>query len=136
MKDYLELQIPKIKAIKIDVDKQLVYHIEIDNTLQAKYDAIGNDCRLIEVGAKFTHSNQLRSFKDVMYVDEESLLKFDTIEAQQQVGMFAILTGSGIQKFVGNAIIVGTSNEGDTESANVSIQAVRNRLAGFYKIYL
>jgi len=145
MKQLFEMQVPKIKVIKIDAEKQLVYQIEIENTLQAKYDAIGNDCRLIEVGARFRHNNPLRSYDDVMYVDEESLLKFDSIDAQHEIGIFKLLLPMNqvdngrydphkiIHKFVGNAIIVGTSNDGETESANVSIEKVREKILGFYK---
>jgi hypothetical protein len=44
---------PLIKALKIDVEKQSIYEIEIVNNLEAKYEAIGNDCRLIEIGGIF-----------------------------------------------------------------------------------
>jgi len=145
MEHYLNLQMPKIKAIKIDVEKQLVYEIEIENNLQAKYDAIGNDCRLIEIGARFRHNNPLRNFDDVMYIDEEILLKCDSRDAIEEIGIFKLLLSSRyidknvdrldrvIHTFVGNAIIVGTSNDGDTESANISINDVRNKLLGFYR---
>lgn len=146
MKELFEMQMPKIKAIKIDVEKQSIYEIEIDNTLQAKYDAIGNDCRLIEVGAYFKHTNILRDFKDVMYVDEESLLKNDTREKAFKTGIFKLAMPpsnigeeyvgdrrSVIYTFVGNAIIVGTSNDGDTESHNVSLRDVHERVLGFHK---
>jgi hypothetical protein len=57
MKDLFNIQMPKIKAIKIDVDAQSIYEIEIDANLDSYYKAIGNDCRLIEVGARLPHGN-------------------------------------------------------------------------------
>jgi hypothetical protein len=88
MKELFELQTPTIKVVKIDVEKQSIYEIEIENTLQAKYDAIGNDCRLIEIGTYLGHNNPLAEHKDVMYVDEESLLKWSTREEVFNVGIF------------------------------------------------
>jgi len=146
MKELFEMQMPKIKAIKIDVEKQSIYEIEIDNTLQAKYKAIGNDCNLIEVGAYFPHNNILRSFRDVMYVDEESLIKCTTRAEMLKIGVFKLALPpanisdrycldrkSIIHTFVGSAIIVGTSNEGDTESHNISLSDVHARVLGFYR---
>jgi hypothetical protein len=52
---------PLIKALKIDVEKQSIYEIEIVNNLEAKYEAIGNDCRLIEIGAFLPHNNHFKA---------------------------------------------------------------------------
>lgn len=141
MEELFKLQTPTIKVIKIDVEKQSIYQIEIENTLQAKYDAIGNDCRLIEIGTYLTHNNSLADYRDVMYVDEESLLKWSTREEVFNVGIFKFArfpniehpAQSIIQTFVGNAIIVGTDNDGNTTSCNVSLREIHNRFFGFYK---
>lgn len=141
MEELFKLQTPTITVVKIDVDKQSIYSIEIENTLQAKYDAIGNDCRLIEIGTYLTHNNPLADYRDVMYVDEESLLKWSTREEVFNVGIFKFAGFSNIehpaqsiiQTFVGSAIIVGTDNDGNTTSCNVSLSQIRNRFFGFYK---
>lgn len=135
---------PVIKAIKIDVEKQSIYEIEIPNNLESKYEAIGNDCRLIEIGAYLPHNNILRSHRDVMYVDEESLLKCPTRDDVFNLGIFKLALAPSnlpyfqpaqkvIHTFVGNAIVVGTSNEGDCESHNISLKDFHERFMGFYR---
>ena len=141
MEELFKLQTPTIKVVKIDVDKQSIYEMEIENTLQAKYDAIGNDCRLIEIGTYLTHNNPLTDYRDVMYVDEESLIKWSTREEVFNVGIFKFarfpsvehVPHSLIETFVGSAIIVGTDNEGNTTSHNVSLREIHNRFFGFYQ---
>jgi hypothetical protein len=146
MKDLFNIQMPKIKAIKIDVDTQSIYEIEIDANLDSYYKAIGNDCRLIEVGARMPHGNPLLQFKDVMYVDEEALLKWNSMEEQNKIGYFKLAIPPSyvpvenrrvdmgiIHKFVGSAIIVGTDNDGETISHNQTIRKVHERVMGFHK---
>lgn len=146
MKELFEMQMPKIKAIKIDVDTQSIYEIEIDRNLNGYYNAIGNDCRLIEVGARFPHSNPTLQYKDVMYVDEEALLKWDSMHEQNKIGYFKLAIPpsyipsknrhsdmSIIHKFIGSAIIVGTDNDGETISHNQNLRKVYDRVLGFYK---
>jgi hypothetical protein len=62
-----------LNAIKIDVERQEVYSIEVEKSLNGYYNAIGNDCSLIEV-ATYLPSKKSR-FGDVVYVDEEGLMK-------------------------------------------------------------
>jgi hypothetical protein len=136
---------PLIKALKIDVEKQSIYEIEIVNNLESKYEAIGNDCRLIEIGAFLPHNNPLRQCRDVMYVDGESLLKYPTRDDVYKLGIFKLALSPRnlphfqteqwvIHTFVGNAIIVGTSNEGDSESHNISLRELHQRFMEFYKV--
>lgn len=133
-----------IKAIKIDVERQEVYEIEIENTLQGKYDAIGNDCELIEVGGYFPRMKVPFSRpRDVMYVDEEIAAKLGFEFARiLDVGVFKcaippysqnaeVLNNLVTQQCVGNAIIVGTDQEGNTISHHQTIESVRQRILGF-----
>jgi hypothetical protein len=135
---------PLIKALKIDVEKQSIYEIEIVNNLEAKYEAIGNDCRLIEIGAFLPHNNILRQCRDAMYVDEEALLKCPTRDDVYNLGIFKLALSPRnlphfqpeqkvIHTFVGNAIIVGTSDDGDSESHNISLKDLHERFMGFYR---
>ena len=135
---------PLIKALKIDVEKQSIYEIEIVNNLEAKYEAIGNDCRLIEVGAFLPHNNPLRQCRDAMYVDEEALLKCPTRDDVYNLGIFKLALSPRnlphfqpeqkvIHTFVGNAIIVGSSDDGDSESHNISLKDLHERFMGFYR---
>jgi len=135
-----------IKAIKVDVERQEVYEIEIENTLQHKYDAIGNDCELIEVGGYFPRVTEPFSHpRDVMYVDEEIASKLGFEFARiLDIGVFKYaippysqnaeaITDSIIRQCVGNAIIVGTDQEGNTISHHQTIDSVKQRILGFRK---
>ena len=133
-----------IKAIKIDVERQEVYEIEIENTLQGKYDAIGNDCELIEVGGYFPRMTEPFSRpRDVMYVDEEIAAKLGFEFARiLDIGVFKyavppysqnaeVLNNLVAQQCIGNAIIVGTDQEGNTISHHQTIESVKQRILGF-----
>jgi len=133
-----------IKAIKIDVERQEVYEIEIENTLQGKYDAIGNDCELIEVGGYFPRMTEPFSRpRDVMYVDEEIAAKLGFEFARiLDVGVFKYAIPpysqnaearqeSIIRQCVGNAIIVGTDQEGNSVNHHQTIESIKERILGF-----
>ena len=132
-----------IEAILIDTVRGILEVISIENTLQAKYEAIGNGCRLIEVGAYFGHDNISTEcpYKDVMYVDEEVYLRFDSREDQLSIGIFKIDTRPvfnpkandiwNFSTFTGRALIVGTDSEGNTTSHNVTLDEIYKRLLGF-----
>jgi len=133
-----------IKAIKIDVERQEVYEIEIENTLQGKYDAIGNDCERIEVGGYLPRVTEPFSRpRDVMYVDEEIAVKLGFEFARiLDIGVFKyaippysqnaeVLNNLVTQQCIGNAIIVGTDQEGNTISHHQTIESVKQRILGF-----
>jgi len=132
-----------IEAILIDPAEGVLKVISIENTLQAKYEAIGNGCRLIEIGAYFEHDKPSTEFpyKDVMYVDEEVYLRFNSRKEQLNIGIFKIDTRPtfnpksndiwNFPTFTGRALIVGTDSEGNTTSHNVELDEIYNRLLGF-----
>lgn len=97
-----------LNAIKIDVERQEVYSIEVEKSLNGYYNAIGNDCSLIEV-ATYLPSKKSR-FGDVVYVDEEGLMK-------KPMGYFTLFG----RTYVNNAIILGSEETDDgVESTHTS----------------
>ena len=131
-----------IKAMKIDVQKQSVYEIEIENTLEAKYKAIGNGCTLLQIACQFPHTVLTTKPRDVMYVDEDILMRTESREEAYSIGAFKYaVPPTGIinpnhpivNTIVGNAIIVGTDIEGNTTDHTQTVQSVMERIFGFIK---
>ena len=84
-----------MKALKINVETQKVEAIELDGSLQAIYEAIGNECSL------FACPEQLDN-GDALYVDDEGL--FHEIEG-------GIMLPNWSYPIVGNILVVGTDVE-------------------------
>lgn len=101
-----------MRAIFIDALLKRVTEINIEPGLQSYYRQIG--CELIEA----VHLDTLTG-QDVMYVDEEGLL----VEREFQV-YFAIVGGH--QPLAGNALIVGTDDEGNTVDCESSLEHIRD----------
>lgn len=103
----------KVKAIKIDVASQSVYEVEVaQQGLQDVYNAIGNNCELVEIAMTFAPSLNQR-FGDTMYVDEEALLRGN-------IGGFLI--GNNPTPYCNNAIILGNVDSVDgLEKSNYTL---------------
>lgn len=87
-----------IKAIKIDVEKQTCYEVNLDNsTLQSYYNEIG--CEMIE-------AVYIDSIVDTLFIDEEGLLKPGPKKFYSIFGYEGVLCGNGI--------IVGVDSEGES----------------------
>ena len=98
-----------MKAIKIDVVKKEVYEVNIEDTLEAIYEQIESD--MFEVALA------IRPQGDVVYVDEEGLLKVSkgwfTIQGQPQP-----LSGHGL--------VVGLDHHnGASRDVKVTVDEVR-----------
>ena len=93
------------KAILINVVAKTLTQVEI-NGLDDIYQAIGNDC------STFTCPFQLEN-NDTFYVDDEGLLK-DVHGGVQVEGYHS--------PFVGNALLIGTSRDGDNMDVRTSIE--------------
>ena len=88
-----------MKAIKIDVENQAVYQIEIGKDYREIYTAIGNNCTCFAVPVNFDNG-------DCMYVDDEALLRDDI------KGGFTM--PDWVTPIIGNAIILGTDEDGES----------------------
>lgn len=86
------------KALKIDVVNQTVTHILIDD-IDDIYKAIGNGCEIFCCPINFDNG-------DTLYADDESLLR-ENVE-----GCFMMSNWN--YAIVGNAIILGTDEEGES----------------------
>lgn len=88
-----------MKAIKIDVERKEVYEVDIENSLHAFYEIIGNGCELIET-ASILPSKKKGNYGDVIYVDEECFIRVGDVK-----GFFSV-NGGGT--FANNGILVGS----------------------------
>jgi hypothetical protein len=95
------------KAIKIDVENQSIYAVELSDDYKDIYTKIGNGCTTFAV--PITFENQ-----DSIFCDDEVLLRPDDIK-----GGF-ILKGWNYP-IIGNAIILGCDEEGESIDAKTSM---------------
>jgi hypothetical protein len=115
----------EMKAILIDSRAKTVTQVETDGSLESIYKLIG--CDLVEVVG-----NAHLVGEDIIYVDEEGLLKnyFDADGNEIDAPTFDV-RGANHQSFVGNGLIVGTSEDGDTISAETSLTEAQQAVS-FY----
>lgn len=104
------------KAIKIDVVNKQVYEIELSDDYKAIYGAIGNGCTIFCAPIEFENG-------DTLYSDEEGLLH------EKMEGCFMMENWK--YPLVGNAIILGTDDEGDSIDAKSTIEEIKNKVT-FY----
>lgn len=103
------------KVIKIDVQKKSVYHVEI-NRYSDIYEEIGNGCQLFCVPVTFANN-------DGLYSDDEGLLH------EEMIGCF--IFDDWDYPLVGNALIVGTDDGGNSQSCSTSIDDILKKIT-FY----
>ena len=101
------------KVIKIDVEKQEVYHIELGDHYTDIYEKIGNNCSTFCVPLEFENH-------DCLYADDESLLR-DDIKGGFYMPDWSV-------PIVGNALIVGTDDEGDSVDSKTDIDTIKNNI--------
>lgn len=97
-----------MKVIKIDSGNKTITLIDLDKGLQPIYDAIGNGCGCFTCPIEFENG-------DVMYVDDEGL--YNTFEG-------GIMMPDWAYPIVGNVLIVGTDDEGNTVDCNTTVEEI------------
>jgi hypothetical protein len=110
-----------MRAIKIDVEKAMVYEIDLAKGLKPMYDAIGNGCSLIEAPARFPDG-------DALFCDEEI-----TFRPSDMKGAFSLSFWDLRDPIINNAIIVGGDEEGESKDAVMDIQDIIKSIT-FYSI--
>lgn len=101
-----------MKAIKINVATQQVEEVTIGTDYKEIYGQIGNDCNLFCCPVEFENG-------DVLYADDEGLLK-------DQIGAFMLKNFS--YPITGNAIILGSTEEGDSADAKTSVTEIMDQI--------
>jgi len=104
----------KNQALLIDVSTKKITQIELDNHFESISKAIGNGCQYFCCPYSFNND-------DSMYADDESLLRIDSIK-----GGFILDGYRGT--IVGNAIILGTDEEGDSVDVKSTIDEIAERV--------
>ena len=99
------------KALKIDVVAQTVTEVKIDK-YQDIYSQIGNGCNLFCCPVDFENG-------DTLFADDESLLR-------EVEGCFLFPDWS--YPIVGNAIILGTDEEGDSIDCKSTIEEITSQI--------
>lgn len=101
-----------MRAIKIDVEQKKVYEIEIKDYKDI-YPAIGNGCELFACPIFFENA-------DTLYTDDEGLLK------PEMIGCFSMPDWD--YPLVGNAVILGSDDEGESVDAKSTIEEIENQI--------
>ncbi|GAB2797798.1 hypothetical protein GCM10027275_49080 [Rhabdobacter roseus] len=99
-----------ISAIKIDVVKKEVYQIQIEDTLEAMYEAI--DCQIVE-RVVINRNNDL-------WLDEEGLLHHPQPPKFWFKGANTPITGNGL--------ICGFNGEGQMISTTLSVEEIESQI--------
>jgi hypothetical protein len=111
---YSNLLNDNMKAILIDALNKTITEIEIDGDLKSIYKAVGFD--MIEIGFRFDDEGHPNN---VIYLDEEGGFR------GHEHGFF--FSGAH-QPWLGNGIIMGGDDEGESADTTVTIEEVRNRI--------
>lgn len=101
-----------MKAIKIDVANKKVSQVNIGNYKEI-YGQIGNGCNLFCCPVQWENN-------DVLYADDEALLK-DELEGCFMMPDFNY-------PIVGNAIILGTNEEGESVDVKTKISELQQKI--------
>ena len=96
------------KAIKFNCEIQTIEEIELNGSLEDFYKHIGNNCSLMEIGLNFDH----KGVRNSVIIDEEGRINNSPIGG--------VVIGGRI--FVGNALIVGYDEEGESVSTSVTLE--------------
>jgi hypothetical protein len=109
-----------MKAILIDVLNENVRMVEIDdkNVLNDWYKKIG--CSMVEVAHYFKNDH------DSIMVDEEGFFSID-----KDSKFFSVKGGH--QPFIGNGLVVGVDNRGNSVDPIISVEEVRS-MVEFYTL--
>ena len=105
-----------MKAAKINVEKKTIELVEITDDYRSYYPHLSPHCSLFTCGFTLSHNEGI-------FVDDEGLLN-----GTAELGGFAIDTEDGIFPFVGNGLIIGCDEEG--ESIDIDFRKVCSELSG------
>ena len=104
----------KIKAIKIDVQKEDVYEMEIGCDYKELYPAIGNNCTMFTCPFEYPNG-------DGLFCDDEILLR-----QEDMVGAFKYPDWD--VPIVNNAVILGVDDEGDSVDVKSTVEEIKKDL--------
>ena len=102
------------KAIKINVEKKTIEEIEISDGINSISKEIGNHCQYF--CCPFIFDNM-----DSIYADDEALLRIDDIQGGFKMENWAY-------PIIGNAIVLGTDDEGDSINYKSDINEFRSKI--------
>ena len=105
-----------MKAIRFNVEKKEVEQIDLVNTLEGIYDAIGNDCGTFEVASYF----KLLGKKIAILCDEEG-----RINNKPNGAIFLTDLSTFKQLICGNAILVGCDEDGEFIDCPIDLELAK-----------
>lgn len=91
-----------MKAIKIDSENQKLEYVELSSDYHDIYKVLGLGCEMFECPIIFENN-------DTLYVDEEGLLR-----GPAKCGFTMELPDGTFWQIIGNGLIIGTDNEGNS----------------------
>lgn len=104
-----------MRGILINVEDKTITNVTHDGTLESIYEHIGNGCTTFCCPVVFEDN-------DAMYCDDESLLRPSDIK-----GGFIMPDWSS--PIIGNALILGTDDDGDSVDSKTSIKWLEDNIA-------
>jgi hypothetical protein len=102
------------KAIKINVETKSLEYITLGDDYKEIYGAIGNGCDTFCVPISFDN-------QDSMFADDESLLREHDIKG-------GFIMDDWHSPIVGNAIILGTDDDGNSVDCLTNIEDIKNQI--------
>jgi len=102
------------KAIKINVETKKLEYITLGDDYKEIYGAIGNGCDTFCVPINFENN-------DGMFADDESLLRENDIKG-------GFIMDDWHSPIVGNAIILGTDDEGNSVDCLTKIEDIESQI--------
>lgn len=123
-----------MKAILINASDETVELIDVEKGLDGIYKAIGFNCNTIEL---VTYPGQ----NNVLFVDEEVLIR-DT-HGMDEKGYFGFFYDASVNagrfdkvfNILGNGLILGIDDEGDSVDTTMNIDVVRRRVRFMPRYY-
>ena len=110
-----------MKGILINAEKETISVVEHDGDISSLYKLLG--CRTIEAVYPF-------KYQDVIYIDEEGLLKDSNFS-------FTIGTDdNGFIPLFGNGIVVGTDEEGNDIACQSKLEDIKRRVVFRGKVHI
>ena len=110
-----------MKGILINAEKETISVVEHDGDISTLYELLG--CRTIEAVYPFKH-------QDVIYIDEEGLLKDSNFS-------FTIWTDDKREiPLFGNGIVVGTDEEGNDIACQSILEDIKHRVTFRGKVHI
>ena len=101
-----------MKAIKIDAENQKIVFVEVSSDYKDIYVQLGLGCDIMT--APIILENE-----DTVYVDDEGLLR-----GPAKCGWTMSLSDGTFWKFVGNGLILGSNDEGESAPAKSTIEEI------------